>query len=130
MGLCFVARVAAQPTKFLKGLMSTSDRQLKHWFDKFNTRWFEGKLPSTIIFWEPPSDSFGVTCPVFEVNDKVFEIKLDPSLKGVPDYWKLLLLHEMAHIKLWPKHPKHQHGKAFQDEMKRLANEGAFKSLW
>lgn len=111
--------------------MASSDRQLKHWFDKYNAKHFGGQLPTdTLIYWEPPSDSYGETCPVYEVEDKKFLIKLDPALKGVPDYFKILLLHEMVHVKLWPKHPKHQHGQIFQEEMKRLAIEGAFRTLW
>lgn len=108
-----------------------SDKQLSHWYAKYNREWFAGELPhDTVIWWEPPSDSQGITCPVYEVRDGKFEVRLDPSLKGVPDYWHLLLIHEMVHIKLWPIHNRHQHGKVFQQEMIRLALAGAFKTIW
>lgn len=108
-----------------------SDRQLKHWYDKYNLNWFDSSLPSdTLIYWEPPPVAFGTSCPVFENDHKHFVIKLDPSIKGVPDFWKQVLIHEMVHVKLWPKHPRSLHGKLFQDEMKRLANDGAFRLLW
>lgn len=107
-----------------------SDRRLKHWYDKYNKQWFEGILPNhTVLYWEPLVED-GVTCPVYEVDHGQFLIKIDPSLKGVPSYFKIILLHEMVHLSLWPKHPRSQHGKLFQQEMKRLANEGAFKALW
>ena len=108
-----------------------SDKQLVHWYHRYNREWFNGELPAdTILYWEPPPDSHADTCPVYEVADGKFEIRLDPALKGVPDYWKILLLHEMAHLKLWPTHSRHQHGKIFQEEMQRLALAGAMKTLW
>lgn len=108
----------------------TSDRQLKHWFDKYNREWFNGEVPETIIYWEPPADAHAESCPVFEVADGKFEIKMDPANRGIPFYWKILLLHEMVHIKLWARYPKHQHGRVFQEEMLNLAQAGAFKKLW
>lgn len=107
-----------------------SDRRLKHWYDKYNAAYFDGQLPThTVCFWEPMPEA-GATCPVFEVDHGQFLIKIDPALKGVPCYFKLTLLHEMCHLKLWPKHPRSMHGKLFQEEMKRLANANAFKTLW
>ncbi len=108
-----------------------SDKQLAHWYARYNRDWFGGELPlDTIIWWEPPPGAQGITCPVYEVMDGKFEILMDQALKGVPDYWKLLLLHEMAHVKLWPTHSRHQHGRVFQEEMQRLALAGAMKGLW
>lgn len=108
-----------------------SDRQLKYWFDKYNSKWFGGELPSNIlIYWEPPPSAYANTCPVFEVDHGQFCIKVDPAVKGIPFYWRQLILHEMVHVKFWSKHPRHLHGKMFQEEMKRLANDGAFKPLW
>jgi hypothetical protein len=107
-----------------------SDRQLKRWYEKYNTAFFGGELPNhTVLFWEPIPDA-GHTCPVYEVDHGQFLIKIDPSLKGVPCYFKITLIHEMVHVKLWAKHPRSLHGKLFQTEMKRLANDGAFRSLW
>lgn len=108
-----------------------SDRQLKHWYDRYNRDWFNSELPShTVIYWEPIVDGDGSTCPIYEVDNSQFVIKIDPSIKGFLNVWKLTLLHEMVHVRLWPKHSRHQHGKLFQDEMLRLANAGAFRRLW
>lgn len=108
-----------------------SDRQLKHWYSKFNRLYFNGSLPDhTVLYWEPPSAAWGSACPVFEVDYGQFYIKIDPSIRSITDYWKMILLHEMVHIKLWTKHPKHNHGKLFQAEMLRIANMGGFKRLW
>lgn len=109
----------------------TSDKQIKHWYAKFNRAYFGGELPEhTVLFWDPPPGAHGNTCPVYEVDRGQFIIKLDPALKGVSDYWKLILLHEMIHLSLWEKHPKHQHGRLFQDEKDRVYALGALKKLW
>lgn len=111
--------------------MSASDSQLKHWYDKYNFKWFDGKLPTdTLIYWEPPPAAYAETCPVFENDHSHFIVKLDPSIRALKQWWKIVLLHEMIHIKLRPKHPKSQHGRLFQEEMKRLAYDGAFRNLW
>lgn len=107
-----------------------SDRQLKNWFNKYNRQFFSGELPDVVVFWEPAAGAHAVTCPVFEVADNVFEIKLDPALKGVPSFWKIVLLHEMCHVAIWRKHPKHQHGKVFQQEKDRVYALGALRHLW
>jgi SprT-like family protein len=107
-----------------------SDRQLKHWYDKYNKAYFGGALPEAVVYWEPSAGNHAVTCPVFEVSDNVFEIKIDPALKGVTQFWKQTLLHEMIHVRIWKQHPKHQHGKLFQDEKDKLYAQGALRKLW
>jgi len=108
-----------------------SDRQLKLWYSKYNAKWFGGELPTdTVIYWKPLSADAGKSCPIFEVADGKFEINIDPKHSGTDWAWKLILLHEMAHLKLWKKFPRHQHGKAFQEEMQRLSQAGALKGIW
>lgn len=108
-----------------------SDKRLAHWYHKWNNQYFASELPvDTVLYWEPLTQDDGETCPVYEIDFGKFAIKIDPATMGFPRYWKMTLLHEMAHLKLWPKHPKHQHGKVFEQEMVRLAQAGAFKNLW
>lgn len=40
------------------------------------------------------------------------------------------LLHEMAHIALYEKDRRTEHGPRWQSEMLRLAKQGAFRELW
>jgi len=109
-----------------------SDKRLRNCYLKFNRQYFNGELPdNTVLFWEPCSlDTAAVCCPVFEISDGCFEIKLDPALKGEKCYWRMVLLHEMIHVAVWKKHPKHQHGKTFEDEKNRIYALGALKKLW
>lgn len=108
-----------------------SDRRLKLAYNQYNKKYFDGELPEgTILYWEPIAKCDGVTCPVWEVSDGCFIIKIDPALKSEPCWWRLVLLHEMCHVKLWRQHPKHEHGKVFEDEKDRIYALGALKKLW
>jgi hypothetical protein len=108
-----------------------SDRQLRTAYAKYNRLFWNGELPAnTILIWEPTPKCDGVTCPVFELADNCFEIKIDPALKGEPCWWRIVLLHEMCHVSIWRRHPKHSHGKVFVDEKDRIYALGALKKLW
>jgi len=110
--------------------MNNSDRQLKHWMEKYDRLYFGGQLAGHIIvFWEPPPDAHGSTCPVYEVDQGQFVIKLDPATKGIDYAWKISLLHELCHVSLWTRHPKHQHGKLFKEERSRITALGAYDRL-
>lgn len=108
-----------------------SDRQLKRAYTKYNRLFWNGELPdNTVLIWEPTAGTDAVCCPVYEVADNCFEIKIDPALKGIPCYWHLVLLHEMVHVAIWKKHPKHQHGPVFVNEKDRIYALGALRKLW
>ena len=107
-----------------------SDRQLKLAYNQYNRKYWKGELPDAVTIWEPYPKCDGVTCPVFEVADGCYEIKIDPALKGSPCYWRLVLLHEMCHVAIWRTYPKHQHGRPFQEEKNRIYAMGALKNLW
>jgi hypothetical protein len=108
-----------------------SDRQLLRAYNQFNKLYWNGDLTDKVeIVWEPYPKCDGVTCPIWELSDGIFCIKIDPALKGEPCYWRLVLLHEMIHCAVWRRHPKHQHGKPFQEEKDRIYAMGALKKLW
>ena len=99
---------------------------------RFNRLYFGDKLPADIlIYWEPniPVDAAAETCPVYEVAHDKFKITMDPAIQDLRKYWKICLLHEMIHVKLWRTNPKHQHGKLFQGELRRIMELGAYKNL-
>ncbi len=108
-----------------------SDRQLLRLYNQYNNKYFNGELSEKVeIVWEPYPKCDGVICPIFEISDGIFSIKIDPALKGSPCYARVVLLHEMVHASIWRAHPKHKHGKLFQDRMLKLAQDGAFRNLW
>lgn len=67
----------------------------------------------------------------FTVEDdgevSLIEIRLNPVLRFEPKIYKMALLHECAHVHLYPYR---FHGKRFDLEMSRLALIGAFNGIW
>lgn len=55
-----------------------------------------------------------------------FRISINPMLRPWPKVYEQVLLHEMAHVKLYPYA---QHGKKFKQEIHRLMDAGAFDRL-
>ena len=111
--------------------MQPSDRTLRIWYGKYNRKFFGGSLPEDVqLLWEPLSNADGITCPVYNIDDNKFMIKIDPGIKGFGAYWRSTLLHAMVHLDLFKNHRGHQHGKLFQDRMLKLAQDGAFRNLW
>lgn len=106
-------------------LLSKSHPQLLRLFRKFNTKYFDGKLPEPIIHYAhiPEIRCFGVC----EHNGKQFVITIDPQHATSRATRHLTVLHELVHVKLWPSTI---HGRKFHDEMLRLANAGALKAVW
>ena len=101
-----------------------SDRQLKRWYREINLRYHGGELPGDIdIIYAPADGCSGLV--EFEAEQTVLTIN--------PKYFidtravRLTLHHEMVHIKIGKKYG---HGQRFHKEMLRLAELGAFKSIW
>lgn len=98
----------------------TSHLSLKRLFNYYNRRYFNGELPAnTQIVWSPLNGAHGQCWP----EDRV--IHIDPPLQAHVNYLRIILLHEMAHL----KHPRAGHGKRFQSEIDRLYAAGAFRGL-
>lgn len=104
-----------------------SRRTLQKWYAKYNRDYFGGKLPKVSLgFALMPRTKFGHTT---KVGDR-FEVDISGAIFDMDKTILFTLLHEMAHIKLWQRYPRHQHGEVFCREMRRLAREGAFDQLW
>lgn len=102
-----------------------SDKQLRRWYREYNQRWFSGELPESIdILYAPITGCLGdvIDCPAED-----FIIRINPQCAFDTRMVRMILLHEMAHVAVWPYA---WHGGKFQDEMQRLAALGAFKGLW
>lgn len=97
-----------------------SHLSLKRLFNSFNRKFFDGQLPAdTQIIWAPLDGAHGKCWP----GERV--IHIDPPLQAHVDYLRIIMLHEMAHL----KHPRAGHGKKFQEEIQRLHSIGAYKGL-
>lgn len=121
---------------------------LKEAYHLFNSRYFRSRLPTDarVEYKDFKEDVDGEYQPGWEVKiqrvrginkgsfrverkrDTIF-INRDLIRQRRRRIVYMVLLHEMVHLKL--KHvEKKSHGHCFQREMKRLANLGAFNSLW
>jgi hypothetical protein len=105
--------------------MELCDRQLRRWYREANARWFGGRLPDDIdLLLAPHEGCSGVT---WQGDADSFIILINPAYALDKRVVKLVLLHEMAHVALWPYK---KHGRLFEEEMLRLAKAGAMKNLW
>lgn len=111
--------------------MFKPDRWLKEYYIKANREFFDGKLPDAQVGWNDDMEkaAYGITISVQDDDAKHTSHTIHIS-KLIKPFWevsRLTLVHEMAHVKLFPDV---RHGKKFQEEMVRLAIRGAFKNLW
>jgi hypothetical protein len=107
-----------------------SDPQLRRWYASFRRRYFSNRLPlpSEIEIFYDAMPGLQAECDDEDMpHNGEFIVRINRAWKEHPEVAKLWLLHEMAHMHLWPYS---DHGKQFQDEMKRLALADAFKRLW
>jgi len=111
--------------------------KLKEAFLEYNSRYFRNSIPrNTKVVWgEEDPNCIGYAR---RTHEEPVELKIWISPRCQMGVIKNLLtrvtrgtlLHEMAHLKLWKKYPKENHGNIFNKEMKRLAKVGAFRNLW
>jgi hypothetical protein len=98
--------------------MASSHLSLRRWFRYYNKKYWNNELPDdTVLLWAPLTDAHG--------EARVKEIRLDPGLQLFPKFMRIILLHEMAHLRNLRWH----HGKKFQNEIDRLYAAGAFRGL-
>lgn len=106
----------------------TSDPQLRFWLLRFNELYYGGELPTDriAVWWEPCGKDAATTR--LEDEDE-YVIRVDPSLTGLLRHAKKDLLHEMAHVKLWPFRKLKDHGKRFDAEIQRLCGFRSYRRL-
>lgn len=98
--------------------------KLQRYFRKYNEKYFGGALPEPILRFAE-FKHFGH----YYQQDGGHIIEFAEWTRRNNTLWRFTLLHEMVHLK---HHNKkcHLHGRLFNNEMKRLANAGAFNGLW
>jgi uncharacterized membrane protein YcjF (UPF0283 family) len=114
-----------------------SERDLLRWYRTYNDRYFRGALPEEVdILWAPVVDGYAEVdfhrdkhshSRLHRQEAGEFVILISPSIAAWTAQWRWALLHEMAHVGLWPYQ---RHGPRFQAEMLRLAQAGAFRNIW
>lgn len=109
-----------------------TESSLKKYYSRYNKLYFDNKLPAGIPITfidmgETPNG--GVYLCYQEPGLRIDSIHLDKNFKEYDALLKWFLLHEMAHLKLYPNEGE-PHGQVFDEEMMRLAFRGAFHKLW
>lgn len=107
-----------------------SHSYLKCLYNLYNKRFFKDKLPhDTIVFFATKIGrvkSLKRSACAITLMTTPRIIVIQKSKSKSMRYAMSDLLHEMVHV----SKPRAEHGKVFQDEMKRLAKEGAFEGVW
>lgn len=116
-----------------------SDKYLTDQYANLNHKFFFGMLPSCKVGWatrrkfssmDCDPDQLGVTLE----NNQGVGILIGDFQARWSALVKMVLLHEMVHVKLSQlpafKGKKQSHGRSFQREMNRLAKRGAFADAW
>ena len=112
--------------------MRASSSYLKGLYNLYNYMYFRNKLPKgTNLFFvskigKSKSIAKSACATTYFYADSPPIILIQRSKAKSMRYVVADLLHEMCHL----SKPRAGHGKVFQQEMKRLANAGAFQDVW
>ena len=103
--------------------------KLELYYQIYNEQYFDNRLPKdVIIYWDTSIEVDELAVTSLNQSADQFVVRFSLNLQFSDALSRMVLLHEMVHIKLW--NVARGHGKAFQDEMLSLANRGAFEQLW
>lgn len=107
-----------------------SDPELAAEFRKYNRLLFGNSLRSDVIlFWDALYDTDGNGMDA-EIDDRLipgrFAIRMNTALAGWKNQWRLCLIHEMAHLHLWPYE---NHGDQWDREIARICKYKSYRKL-
>ena len=105
----------------------TSNRALKRWYNKINSRFFYDELPRNVIVrWATPDDDEQDMASVDLAHDKrhKYEILINREKNPTLSVELNSLIHEMCHI---ATSLKDDHGAAFEKWRQTLGERGIFK---
>ena len=105
----------------------TSDPELLAEYRRYNRLLFGNSLrPDVILYWDSLSEDDADAI----IDDKLipgkFVIRVKAALAGWKNQWRLCLIHEMAHLHLWPYQ---HHGDAWDREIIRLTKYKSYRKL-
>lgn len=107
--------------------MLLSNYRLRRHYSRFNRLYFSNHLPPANIFFEYGDWKMGAAADVLVDPPNPPRLRVNPLYAHDWNTIDVGLLHEMAHIFIYPRGKKHT--KAFHDEIDRLYSLGAYKGL-
>jgi len=117
---------------FISGLLafpawSQTNKEIKDWYNDFNTGYFQGKLPQDVIISHITTKKY--LAATYKIGDK-FVISFSDSYVLGEILTELILQHEMCHIESWDETVKGiEHGPKWKVCMYKLKAQGAFDNL-
>jgi DNA-directed RNA polymerase subunit RPC12/RpoP len=133
-----VSPVEARQKAILRDdLDRAGDPDLVRQYQEINARYFAGRLPAIPVMWEPKLAEVGTLGPRPFTLEGMFghigsrqAILLNDHLRSDPAGATRTLCHEMVHAYLYEIGDRRtDHGPAFQAELERLADAGAFAGI-
>ena len=93
-------------------------------YRRLNRLYFANELPDIEVVWEPqPGD--GANGMTHTYNAEAERLCIDPSFRGNNKFIKLIMCHEMVHV----KYPKIGHGTKFDEEIQRLCTFESYRKM-
>jgi DNA-directed RNA polymerase subunit RPC12/RpoP len=128
---------ARQKAILTDDLGRAGDPDLVRQYHEINARYFGGRLPAMPVMWEPKLAAVGALGPRPFTLEGMFghvgsrqAILLNNRLRSDPAGTTRTLCHEMVHAYLYEIGDRTtDHGAAFQAELERLADAGAFAGI-
>lgn len=105
---------------------------LNRWYAATNETYFDDQLPKDVkVIIEEISDDETIA-QTEPLGNKKYIIEIDPRWNNDAGEQELSLDHEICHVYLMEQNGDgdREHGERFQNCMKRLAAENAFRGLW
>jgi predicted SprT family Zn-dependent metalloprotease len=105
---------------------------LRRLYLKYNQVLWGGCLPHDVaIFWAPCGKAVGLTFlgSSDDGEPAPLVITIDPCLMGLKRFARQTVVHEMAHVHLWPLGNIATHGDLWDAEIQRLMTYRAFRKM-
>lgn len=102
--------------------------ELELCYHAYNEQYFDNALPQNVIVYWDTMEGSALGAVAFDPGTGQFVVRLSMHLQFSETLTRMVLLHEMVHIKLW--NASRGHGMPFQEEVLVLAHRGAFDGLW
>jgi hypothetical protein len=111
--------------------MTGADRYLANFYGGSNDVYFDGKLPKNVtVLYEPNvswngDEDLGLTTNDYGTH---YTIRINSYYVRDMKHGEMTMYHEECHLATWNEF--NQHGPAWKQCMRRLAEQGAFDELW
>jgi hypothetical protein len=105
--------------------MSFNHKDLRRWWNLFNKKYYDGKLPKVTIRYEHVDGHCACVEYFNEPDEEKRVVRIDTLYALDSNVTKVSMLHEANHVFTGSIY----HGKVFYDEEARLYRLGAFKGL-